>query len=221
MNTCIDIVLVSNNKIGNISFGNLWVSLLKGHNLIITCLPESASANRNYGISKVTSDIFIMIDDDIEGFYEGWVDDLIKPFSDERVGIVSARLINKDGSIGSMMGDNKMHKPGTYDARKSSYKGYARLPTAALAIRKEYSLSFDEGFKGSGYEDTDWFNRIGEKYPGSRVMINNDCKLIHHNVQQNQGGEYFEHNKKHYMNLYPDDHTAKNQQDWTKGGKDN
>jgi glycosyltransferase involved in cell wall biosynthesis len=220
VNISTDIILVSNKelcRLDNRIFEELWESLSKGQDILLTGIEDgSASVNRNFGISKVKSDIFIMIDDDIEGFYKGWVDDLIRPFYDDRVNIVSARLINRDGSIGSMMGDNKIYKSGVYDARKSSYRGYVRVPTAALAIRKQVALPFDEGFIGSGYEDTDWFNRVNEKFPGGRVMINNDCKLIHHNVQKNQGGKYFEHNKEYYMKLYPDDNTAKNQRDWTK-----
>lgn len=213
-----DIILITNNKPSSMisKIKELDNTVSDEHSLIFTGLDASASVNRNIGLSKVTSDIFIMLDDDVEGFYNGWVEDLVKPMlKEEDILVISARLINQDGSVGAMMGDNKVSKAGTWLARPNSYKGYVRLPTACLAVRKN-DVRFDEGFIGSGYEDTDYFNKLNECFPRKKIMINNDCRLIHYNVQKNQGGEYFEHNKKYYLSLYPDDTSAKNQKDWTK-----
>lgn len=184
--------------------------------LIYSGIDASASVNRNHGLDRVESDIFIMMDDDIDGFYSGWVNDLVTPMlKDESIIVTSARLLKEDGTKGFMMGDNKNYSPGVHEAEKTTYKGYYRIPTACLAIRKN-DLRFDEGFIGSGYEDTDFLNRLNVAFPHMKMVINNDCQLIHYNNMTKQGGQYFEHNKKYYLSKYPDDHTVINQQDWTK-----
>lgn len=212
-----DIILVTNKRKTEMvsKIKQICGTVSEDHNLIYTGLDGSASVNRNYGMSKVVSDIYIMMDDDIEGFDDGWVEILVKPFNDENVAVVSARLINKNGANGHMMGDNRIYREGVYETKRSSYKNYMRIPTACIALRKDNNLQFDSGFIGSGYEDTDYMNRLSKLFPEKRAVINNHCKLIHHNEEKNQGEGYFQHNKKYYLSLYPDDHTAINQKDWT------
>ena len=186
------------------------------HSLIFTGQPASASINRNYGLAIAQSDIIVMLDDDMRGFYEGWVDDLIKPLEDDRVILVSARLLNPDGSIGSCMGAGGLPVEGVCEANRSAYRGYFRLPTACIAFRKN-PLRFNEGFVGSGYEDSAFMNDLCVRYPGKIFVVNNNCKLIHENRQVRQGGKFWEHNHKLYMSLYPDDETVKSQKDWCHG----
>lgn len=213
-----DIVLVTNKTKTDmvVKIKNLCSTLGDNHNLIYTGLRGSASMNRNYGLARVSSEIFVMIDDDVEGFYKGWVEDLISPMEeDESIIVTSARLMDRNGKQGPMMGNNRVLGKGVSAASVSGYKGYTRVPTACIAIRNN-PLLFDENFIGSGYEDTDYFNRINIIFPDKKIMINNYCELVHLNEQKNQGGEYFEHNKKYYLSLYPDDTTVINQKDWTK-----
>jgi glycosyltransferase involved in cell wall biosynthesis len=184
---------------------------------IATCqIGQSASVNRNYGLEQVTSDIFVMMDDDITGFYPGWLTDLVQPMIDDpNIMVASIRCLDEKGNIGPMMGGGGMPvDSGVHDVRPSGYKDFKRVPTACIAVRKN-PVRFDEGFKGSGYEDTAYLNRINEIYPGHRIVVNNNCKLIHLNNMVNQGGKYWEHNKKHYMSLFPDDTCVVNQSDWT------
>lgn len=190
------------------------------NDIILTCIDQSASKNRNYGLSQLEGEdrYVIMIDDDIEGFYDGWDIDLLTPlFEDETIMCVSARLIRNNGRYAPMMNDNHIYDPGAYNVRKSSYRGYMRPPTACIGLRVEYlkDIKFDENFIGSGYEDTDFFNKLNAAYPEKRIVINNNCKVIHHNEEKNQGGKYFEHNKRYYLSLYPKDTTVINQEDWT------
>ena len=50
------------------------------YRLIASCQPFSASINGNLCLDKINdSNICIMMDDDITGFYKGWDIDLIKP----------------------------------------------------------------------------------------------------------------------------------------------
>ena len=130
--------------------------------------------------------------------------------------VVAPRLLDKNRKIGHMMGSAKCPSDkGVHDVERFRYKNYQRLPTALIAFRKTH-VRFDEGFVGSGYEDTAWMNEMNIAYPNKRMVINNECRLIHINEEKGQGGANFEHNKAHYLKLYPDDPTVVSQQDWTK-----
>lgn len=175
------------------------------HHVITTCQKASASINRNYGLDVATSDIIIMIDDDIFGFYPGWMTQLITPLDNPEILLVSARLLAPDGTPGPMMGtDGLPTNTGIITTHRMAYRGYQRVPTACIAFRKN-PIRFDIGFIGSGYEDTCWMNRLCETYKGQRIVLNNDCKLIHKNEAKNQHGPYHEHNRAYYKKLYPED----------------
>jgi glycosyltransferase involved in cell wall biosynthesis len=184
--------------------------------LIFTCqIGQSASVNRNYGLEQSTSDIAVMMDDDIAGFYPGWLTHLVSPLLlDPRIIIASIRCLDKEGNLGQMMGlagipdDREVH-----DVQPCGFRGYRRVPTACIAIRKN-AVRFDEGFIGSGYEDTTYMNYVDIIYPGRRFVINNRCQLIHLNTEQNQGGKFWEHNKRYYLSIFPDDASVQNQECW-------
>jgi hypothetical protein len=192
------------------------------YNIISTGLRESASRNRNYGLSKLHPDteIFIMVDDDITGFYADWVDKLVLPLKyTPEIVVVTARLLNPDGSVGPCMGAEGLPTEGSViPALKSQFYGYYRLPTACLAVRNN-PIRFDEGFIGSGYEDTAWCNEVSKAFPGSYFAINNECRIIHRNERKRQGGKYFNHNKKRYLELFPDDAQVIHQTDWCGGNE--
>jgi glycosyltransferase involved in cell wall biosynthesis len=186
-------------------------------NVIATCQDASAAVNRNYGLAMAESPIVVMLDDDISGFKPGWLPALLKPFEDEEVVLVSARLVDEFGKRAPMMGglcpmDNEWHP-----VNNSGYRDFTRVTTAAIAFRNPHGqVLFDEEFIGSGYEDTDWMNRMNIAHQFERFLVNNRCRLIHANHEQNQGGEYFIHNKAYYLSKWPDDNQVKGQQDWTK-----
>jgi hypothetical protein len=130
-------------------------------------------------------------DDDICGFFPGWWQRLIEPLQDPKVVFVSARLMTLDGNVGAMMfGSSDMSQP---------LEEVPGAPTAAVAFRND-GTRFHEGFKRSGFEDSYFVQCLKHKYPGGRVVINNEVKLIHINEQKGQG-EAFEHNKALYEKL--------------------
>jgi hypothetical protein len=145
---------------------------------------------------------------------------------DTSIIISSARLLNKDGKQGPMMccGAIPMNRPGAHDLPNCGYRDYKRIPTACIAVRKNgikgmttvNTIRFDEGFKGSGYEDTTYMNYTNLLFPSMKMKLNNNCKLIHLNNMANQGGKNWEHNKKRYLELFPDDETIIGQTDWTR-----
>lgn len=218
----IDIILVTNRVIDDESITKQikdldWPESELYGEIIVTSQNSSASVNRNYGLNNSESEILVMMDDDITGFYDGWLSDLVEPmFKDNTIIIASARMLKEDGSYGPMMGGNVMPKDkGVFDVVPSGYMNYRRVCTACIAIRKN-RIRFDENFIGSGYEDTDYMNSISASYPDKRIVVNNNCKLIHLNEMKNQGGKYWKHNKKYYLSKYPNDHTVIDQTDWTK-----
>jgi len=164
-----------------------------GWNVIPTCQPGSAAHNRNYGLKQVEEgSTVIMVDDDISGFKPGWTEKMIELLQDPSIVMVSARLINRDGTPAPMM---FMGTP------VGNCCQVPRCPTAAIAFRHE-GIMFDENFIGSGYEDDDFCAKIAEKHPKGMVFIHNEVRLVHANEQKNQGGEYMEKNKAYFESIW-------------------
>lgn len=160
-----------------------------GCRVIATCTKASAALNRNIGLGATSSDIVIMVDDDMAGFYDGWWQELIRPLKeDPAVYMVSARLTKADGKDGAMMfagstaGDTCV---------------VARVPTACVAFRRT-DIWFDETFIGSGYEDDDFCAQMAREFPQGKVVINNRVRLIHLNEMKNQNGEYYSKNRAYF-----------------------
>lgn len=118
------------------------------HRIIATCQMTSASKNRNYGLSIAQSSIIIMVDDDMMGFFPGWAARMLEPFEKvKKCCMVSARLLDCSGKPGQTSSDN-------YDM-VSKWPVVARkvMPSACIAFI-DIGLRFDEGFIGSGWEDS-------------------------------------------------------------------
>ena len=166
--------------------------------LIVTCKKASASINRNIGLEQADSDIVVMIDDDISGFYMGWWKDLIEPLKDKNVVMTSANLVNTDGSPAPMM------------FRSNSVGGLMsvpRVPTACVAFRKS-KLRFDENFIGSGFEDDDFCAQLKLDNPSGRFVVVEDCRIVHANEMKNQHGENFEKNKAYFNSKWKTDRST-------------
>jgi FkbM family methyltransferase len=163
------------------------ICLLEGYSdgceIYASCINKSASVNRNNCLDNTAGETIIFIDDDISGFYDGWVSDMIAPLNDPNIIITSARLIKTDGSVGVMMYKGNPDIDGVSEV--------PRVPTAAIAFRRN-NIRFFEGYLGSGFEDDHFIAEMQELFPGKRIVINNKCKLIHLNEQKNQGEHYAE-----------------------------
>lgn len=160
-----------------------------------SCLPASASVNRNACLDQIrVGETAVMIDDDIEGFYPGWIDDLVKGLEVENAVMVSARLLNPDGSFGPTCSRCHAREPMEIPIKSN---GTAILPTAAIAFH-HLGFRFDETFIGSGFEDSDWCHQILADDPSAVFIQSNRCRLIHLNSMTNQKGKFWEHNKRHF-----------------------
>jgi hypothetical protein len=214
----IDVVVITNKPINEKMLSDLGETVPTGTKIVVTGLDASASANRNAGMREVETDIFVMMDDDMRGFYAGWLGDLVFPmFLNPKIMVCSARLMDESDKYGCMMGvidhrDNRNY----YEAYPSGYREYRRLPTACIAVRRN-GIQFDERFIGSGFEDTAWMNEINMQFPDRGVVVNNACRLVHLHEMKNQGGKWFSANKAHYLSVYPDDVEIQRLRDYTKG----
>lgn len=153
-------------------------------NVIRSCALGSAAENRNRCLRKTTSDIIIMVDDDVSGFFNGWEKALVAPLlADENVMVVSARLINPDGTIQNTCCSTKALEPHWIEIKP---RAEHVMPAAAIAFRN-VGLRFDEQYVGSGYEDGDFCRQYLERDEKSKFILTNDCRLIHANEMKNQG----------------------------------
>ena len=139
--------------------------------VVVVASPSSSAANRNTGLDKAKGDFIIMCDDDTGGYTDGWDKGLIDALEQTGASVVSARLMNQDWSIHAC-------NHGNYDVSKD-FVGIPTMPASCCAFRKT-PLRFDEGFAGGGFEDTDFFRRMGGPY-----FIANTVRVI-----QRQEGRY-------------------------------
>ncbi len=163
--------------------------------IIPTCMPGSAAVNRNFGLNKMKSHFILMVDDDVTGFYEGWDLDLFELLLREHVIMVSARLMNPDGTPGIMVGADYNLESEVIEVSSK------RVPTTCIMFFND-GTRFDENYIGSGFEDDDFMNQLGIKYPEGKFLISNKCKLVHLNEKKNQGGDNWIKNKKYYLNKW-------------------
>ena len=132
--------------------------------LIIVEGKRSAAANRHMGISQVTSDWFVMVDDDAQ-VTDGWLDTLLS-FREARVGQVQPKVVFPDGRIFSAgvyrnrpmnIGFEEVDE-GQYDvvAERDCLNGCCSLYNSAILE----ICAFDEKYTGSQCEDMDFSNQI-------------------------------------------------------------
>jgi hypothetical protein len=164
---------------------------------VATCQPVSAAINRNLALEQCGADLVIMCDDDITNFPAGWDRLLAAPFADEAVEMTSARLMAPNGEYGQMLGH-----PNRGAAEGLTPVPSQELPTACICIRNR-GLQFDEGFVGSGWEDTDYSARLRSLYPEGNWLVVEAVRVVHLNEQKHQhAGNTFERNKALYMSQW-------------------
>jgi len=152
------------------------------HRVVASCQPGSAAANRNHCLRLCQSDIAIMLDDDIHGFYPGWEDDLTLPLRETDALMATARLLTPDRRVAQTCSRCYDLEPAEIEIRPGIN---SVLPTAAIAFRN-MGVLFDEGFVGSGFEDGDWCFEHLARWPQARFIQSNRCRLTHLNEQKRQ-----------------------------------
>jgi glycosyltransferase involved in cell wall biosynthesis len=157
-------------------------------NIICSCKDQSAAKNRNWCINNSHAEILIFCDDDLQGFYKGWKDDLIFPlFDNPSIRVVSARLMKESGEKGVMI---------DYGWRLNLVKKLftvRHVPTACVAMRREdlntitksdavpFNKPFDERYVKACYEDIDMMEAMKVVFPDTKIVVNNNCQIVHLN----------------------------------------
>ncbi len=167
----------------------------RDNRVMYSCSPASAAINRNLCLEMAESEIVIMVDDDMTGFFLGWADLLVAPFKTrDDIIYVSARLMNEVGSPQMVMGFSKNVMSPQVEVNIA--------PSACIAFRND-GLRFWEEYIKSGFEDTDFHFQLKEKYGyNKKVLINNGVKLTHKHEMKGQN-EAFEHNAKIFDRRWP------------------
>ena len=188
----IDIIIPTCKRLHEVQplIAEIEANTLHPHRVIATCQRVSAPKNRNYGLTVAESSIIVMVDDDMTGFFKGWLIKMIEPIqADANVCMVSARLMRETGEAAHNSGDN-------YDLdSKWAYVQRKVIPSAAIAFI-DIGLKFDEEYIGSGFEDTDLCFQYHRENPDYEFVINNECRLVHRNEMKSQKSDgIWEHNQ--------------------------
>lgn len=168
-----------------------------------SCINASASVNRNACLDQIrVGDMAVMIDDDIEGFYLGWQTDLAQGLRVPGAVMVSARLLNQNGTVGPTCSGNHDLEPMEIPLSPRLGHPHCIMPTAAIAFIHR-GHRFPETMRGSGWEDCWWCAEYVEADPGAVFVQSNRCRLIHRNEAKMQRGENWEHNKDEFFKRWP------------------
>ncbi len=153
------------------------------HRIIASCLPGSASVNRNFCLEYARSPLVVMLDDDVSGFFPGWESKLIEPLlAVDDICMVGARLMNADGTVQQTCCGTMALEPNWITILPQRDHVMA---SAAIAFRS-IGLRFDEGLIGSGFEDGDFCLQYVDLGKGYTFAVNNECQLVHGNEMKHQ-----------------------------------
>lgn len=132
----------------------------------------SAAQNRNKALSKCNiGDLVIMIDDDILTAPVGWDALLMSPLLLHGPHLMSSpRLRNDDDTLQWMPPKRQVPHPLSPHVSRVNW-----LPSACIAFT-HLGLFFNEGFKGSGYEDLDYCCRLADQHHDYDFVI---CEKVH------------------------------------------
>ncbi len=159
--------------------------------VIATCRPVCAAANRNLGLDQARTPYVVMLDDDVTGLPQGWNAALLSVFAAHPDAVmVAARLVHPHGGPAPMLGSPP---PRPRVARVPGRE----LCTAACAVRND-GTRFDEGYLGSGWEDTDFCARLRGLYPRGTFWVHNGVRVVHGNERKRQA-RHFEANRRRYI----------------------
>lgn len=156
------------------------------YNLIVVGRQQSAAKNRNEGLSASHNPYVIMCDDDIANLSPGWNRELVLAIRENpEIAAISARLMAADGSAGRNTANH-------FDLKRRIAE-VEMIPTACCIFRNN-EIWFDERYIRAGWEDTDYFMQLRQKY-GGKLAIANTIRVTHLNEEKNGGGVENQHNR--------------------------
>ena len=146
-------------------------SLYKPEVLVIA-KQQCVAKNQNEGLDRAKGEYVVICGDDVEQFPQDWDKGLIEAMEITEASMVMPRLLNPDGSVQALNHGNFALTP--------NYVKVRTIPSA-ICMFKNTDLRFDENFKGGGFEDTDFCNRLGGDF-----YVANTVKMVHRNEKKNQ-----------------------------------
>lgn len=140
----------------------------RDYNLIAVEGKRSAAENRNMALSKVRSDWFVMMDDDVT-VTPGWLTALLE-CADEDIGQIQPKVLYADGRIFAAekvfiapSGENVVVGAEEKDDGRYDYIRAAELLSGTCGLYNKKilkSCSFDVKYRGSQWEDCDFSMQI-------------------------------------------------------------
>jgi glycosyltransferase involved in cell wall biosynthesis len=185
----------------------------KDYEIIATCEKVSAARNRNNGLYQSKGEYVITLDDDISGYWPGWVEKMIEPLKvDINIKMVSAKLLNLDGTQATMddFRSEIIHNVKWFEAPRK------KLPSACVSMRRNdwlavkandhpkviHNVPYDERYQNASFEDTDGCRALGFVFPNAKFIVNNECKIFHANLECWRPGFDWTVNQKLYISKW-------------------
>ncbi len=140
----------------------------RDYNIIVVEGKRSAAENRNIALSKLKSDWFVMMDDDV-AVDPGWLDRLLE-CRDDGIGQIQPKVLYPDGRIfaaekvfTTLSGKNTVVGGGEEDKGQYDYIRAAELLSGTCSLYNKNILNkcvFDIKYGGSQWEDCDFSMQI-------------------------------------------------------------
>lgn len=160
----------------------------RDYNLIVVEGKRSAAENRNIALSKVKSDWFVMMDDDVI-VKPGWLEILLS-HRGKNAGQIQPKLLFPDGKIftaekvfTTTWGENTVVGMGQEDKGQYDYVRQAELLSGTCGLYNSEILKtclFDTQYKGSQWEDCDFSMQIRKN--GFVLLYCGKTAVYHHNL---------------------------------------
>jgi len=147
------------------------------------------SAINNCAVKEACGVYVIFLNNDTEVITPNWLDEIVKCFEDENVGVVGVKLLYPDKTIqhcGVMLQKKKIavhafkHRPES-ETHLEEKKQWSAVTGACLATKKELFLrlgGLDEKNLPIAYNDVDYCLRVGEL--DLKIICLSNIKLYHY-----------------------------------------
>ena len=188
-----EIVLVENNSRNAETFN--YYETLKSKprvNVLVHNLPFNYSAFNNWGAQHSTGEILLFLNNDIQCFEPGWLEEMSRWATRPEVGVVGAKLLYPDGAIqhaGLVIG-LEGHANHVFAKKAEGYQGlfgtdewyrnYSAVTGACMMVRREvfdHIGGFDEHYS-LAFNDIELCLRATKA--GFRVVYTPFARLFHH-----------------------------------------
>ncbi len=203
-----EIIIVDNNSEDQATF-DLY-SYLSKKDPRITIVPYNHpfnfSAIVNFGVSKASGEVLVILNNDTEVINEDWLDELVAQALRTNVGAVGAKLLYPNGSIqhaGVILYENhpgihiyqgkRENDPGYFN-KLNLVQNYSAVTAACLAIRKqlfEEIGGLDEKNLPIAYNDVDFCLKLREK---GFYNVWTPFSMLYHHESLSRGDDFDETN---------------------------